>query len=141
VPDPDQIARTVDPRARLLRTWPLRGGMSSSMMGLEIALPDGATRRLIVRRPSGWALQRSPRAAADEFELLKHTRAAGLPTSVPIHLDDSGADAFFVIEFIDGATEFSPADMSGFIGQLASTRGGRLRVIADVTRPDIIQRI
>ena len=91
------------------------------MIALEIESFDGLTRRLIVRRPSGWALQRSPHAATDEYKLLQHTRAVGLPTSVPVYLDESGPNPFFVIEYIDGDPDFSPADLSGYLAQLASS--------------------
>ncbi len=118
--DPEQIVRAIDPRARLLRTWALRGGISSSMIALEIALSDGATRRLIVRRPSGWAVQRNPCGASDEFRLLQHLQIAGLPTPLPVYIDESASEPFFVVEYIDGAPDFAPADLSGTIAQLAS---------------------
>ena len=46
----DAVARRVEPGARLLRAWPLTGGVSAQATGLEIALPDGTTRKLVVRR-------------------------------------------------------------------------------------------
>ena len=44
------VARRAVPEGRLLRWWPLEGGVSASMHALEIGGSDGEVRRLVVRR-------------------------------------------------------------------------------------------
>jgi aminoglycoside phosphotransferase (APT) family kinase protein len=116
------LARRIESAGRLLRTWPLTGGASAQVTALEIALPDGGTRRLLVRRHGEADLRANPRVAAHEFELLRIVRARGIPAPEPIHVDESGAllpSPFVVVEFIDGETLFEPNDTADFLRQLA----------------------
>lgn len=56
-----QLARKVDPRARLVRTWRLTGGVSARVTALETERPDGLTRKMIVRQRGDVDLQRTRR--------------------------------------------------------------------------------
>jgi aminoglycoside phosphotransferase (APT) family kinase protein len=119
----EHLVQTIAPRSKLLRTWPLKGGISAEMTALEIEDPDGQTRNMIVRRPGDGALRRNPHAAADEFKLLQITRSLGLATQTPYYLDQSGEIfpmPYLVIEYIEGRPEFAPAPGAGFIGQIAT---------------------
>ncbi len=117
-----QLVQTIAPLSKLLRTWPLKGGISAEMTALEIKSPAGQTRRMIVRRPGNATLKRNPHAAEDEFKLLQMTQSLGLATQTPYHLDQSGqifATPYLVIEYIEGRPEFAPAPGADFIGQIA----------------------
>ncbi len=120
--DPVQIVRAIDPRAELLRTWPLSGGISSR----NDCARDCVARRAdeAADRATAVGLGRSSAVRtrrADEFRsAAAYCAPPDCPTSVPVHLDESGPDPFFVIEYIDGATDFSPSDLSSYIAQLAS---------------------
>jgi aminoglycoside phosphotransferase (APT) family kinase protein len=118
----EQLARAIDPHARLLRTWPLHGGVSAQMTALELSLPDDEIARVIVRRPAGWTIKRNPHAAADQFKLLQITERAGLPTQKPHFLDESGtilSTPCLVIEYVEGKPELAPRDSADFVSQLA----------------------
>src|SRR3954453_1038875 len=67
----EQLVFRIIPNGRLLRTWQLNGGISARMTAFEVALPDGLTKKMILRRPGAATLARNPRAAADEFTLLR----------------------------------------------------------------------
>jgi aminoglycoside phosphotransferase (APT) family kinase protein len=119
----EQLAQKIIPQSKLLRTWPLKGGISAEMTALEIERPDGQTSKLIVRRPGDRTLQRNPHAAQEEFEILRLTRSLGLATQMPYYLDQSGevfATPYLVIEYIEGQPEFAPADLADFTDQLAT---------------------
>jgi aminoglycoside phosphotransferase (APT) family kinase protein len=119
----EQLVQTIAPQSILLRTWPLKGGISAGMTALEIALPDGQTKKLIVRRPGDATLKRNPHAAADEFKLLQITQAAGLATQTPYYFDRSGAifsTPYLVIEYIEGKPEFTCDHIADFTYQLAT---------------------
>lgn len=116
------LVHRIDPRARLLRAWELAGGVSAQTMGLEIALPDGQARKLILRRHGGADLARDPEVAAHEFRLLQVLRSAGLAVPTPYLLDESGqlfATPCLVLEYVEGRPEFAPAGLGDLLRQLA----------------------
>jgi aminoglycoside phosphotransferase (APT) family kinase protein len=128
-PDPAEwagfqsLVQAIDPGATLLRTWRLRGGMSSGMTAFEIRTAGGATRRLVRRSSSGFALQDNPRAAAVEYDLLRSLRAKGLRVPAPVYFDASGerfAQPYLVVEYVDGAPEFAPTDPRDFVTRMAA---------------------
>src|SRR5262245_36105362 len=113
----DQLVQTIAPQSRLVRAWPLKGGISAEMTALEIADSDGRTSRMIVRRPGEGALARNPHAAQDEFRLLRLARSMGLATPAPYYLDQTGAifsTPCLVLEYIEGQPEFAPANLDDF---------------------------
>ncbi len=119
----EQLVQKIAPQSKLLRTWPLKGGISAEMTGLEIEHPDGQTKKMIVRRPGEGALKQNPKAAADEFKLLQITQSLGLATQRPYHLDQSGqifSRPYLVLEYIEGQMVFSPANLDHHLLQLAT---------------------
>ena len=119
----DQLVRMIVPQGRLLRIWPLKGGISAEMTAFEVEYPDGRTRRMILRRPADRTLERSPHAARDEFELLQIMHSVGLATPTPYHLDQSGtifSTPYIVIEYIEGKPEFAPSNVADFTLQVAT---------------------
>lgn len=110
------------PQSRLLRAWDLPGGISVGMTALELQLPDGGTKKVILRRPNPQALERNPDAAADEFQLLRVLRSAGVAAPEPCLLDTSAeilATPYLVLEYVEGALEFAPGDLEDYLCQLA----------------------
>jgi aminoglycoside phosphotransferase (APT) family kinase protein len=119
----EQLVQRIAPNSKLLRTWQLKGGVSAQVTALEIVLPDGQTKKMIVRRHGDEDLRRNPHVAADEFKLLQLLQTAGLATPKPYHLDQSGeifATPYIVIEYIEGKPEFMPSNLNDFILQLAT---------------------
>lgn len=119
----EQLVQIIAPQSTLLRTWPLKGGISAEMTALELKQPDGQTSRMIIRRPGADSLKRNPQAAQDEFKLLHMTKSLGLPTQTPYYLDQFGTifpTPYLVIEYIEGKPEFAPAHSADFITQLTT---------------------
>jgi aminoglycoside phosphotransferase (APT) family kinase protein len=119
----EQLVQRIVPNSKLLRTWQLKGGVSAQVTALEIVLPDGQTKKMIVRRHGDKDLRRNPHVAADEFKLLQLLQTAGLATPKPYHLDQSGeifSTPYIVIEYIEGKPEFTPSNLTDFILQLAT---------------------
>ncbi len=118
-----QVARKLDPRATLLRAWPLQGGISAQMTALALQLPDGETRKVIARRPGAQALQHNPHAAADEFQVLQIVQAAHVAAQTPYFLDQSGEifpEPFLVVAYIEGDPDFAPARGQAIARQMAA---------------------
>ena len=118
-----QVMRKIDPQGKLLRTWELQGGVSAQMTVLEIERPDGQTQKMIVRQHGEADLKFNPHIAADEFKLLQQLRTVGLVTPTPYLLDQSSeifSTPYLVIEYIEGKTEFAPANLPDLILQFTT---------------------
>jgi len=118
-----QVVQRMDPHAKLLRAWPLTGGVSAQVTALEIERADDQAQKLILRRHGAVDLSQNPHIAADEFKLLQLVRGAGVAAPTPYHLDASGEifpTPYLVIEHVEGQTEFAPADMADGVRQLAA---------------------
>jgi aminoglycoside phosphotransferase (APT) family kinase protein len=127
----EQLARRIQPQARLLRVWPLSGGISAQVTAFEIVLPDGRHRKLILRQHGAADRQQNPRIAADEFRLLEILQAAGIAAPAPCLVDDSGAifpTPVIVQEYLEGAPEFAPANLSDYVQQAAAALAAIHRV-------------
>jgi aminoglycoside phosphotransferase (APT) family kinase protein len=118
-----RLVQRLHPAHRLIRAWQLTGGVSAQITALEVAPSDGTTQKMIVRQHGEGDLRDNPNIAADEFKLLSILQAAGINAPEPYYLEASG-DIFgtpcIVIEFIDGATEFSPPNLPDFVAQMAA---------------------
>lgn len=117
------LARKVVPQSRLLRTWALKGGISSEMAAFEIEFAGRQTRKLIVRRPGLSSIQQNPQAVKEEFKLLQLTTSWGIPTPTPVHFEPAGplfSTAYIVLDYIEGTPEFSPTSVAAKIRQMAT---------------------
>lgn len=118
-----QVIQKSDPQSKLLRTWELKGGLSTRMVALEIERPDSHTKKMIVRQYGDVDLTHNPHVAADEFKLLQLLQSVGVAAPLPYHLDQSGeifSTPYIVIEYIEGEPEFAPPDVTDFIFQIAT---------------------
>lgn len=122
-PNFNQLIQKIDPQATLLRTWPLKGGISAQVTALEIERPDGQTQKLVVRQHGPTDLNQNPNIAADEFNLLQILQSHGLPVPTPYYLDQSGeifSTPCLVLEYIEGESEFAPSNLPDLLLQLAT---------------------
>lgn len=120
----DRLGRLIEqfaPASRLLRAWPLQGGVSAEATAFEIERRDGGIERLVVRRHGKWDLARNPRVAADEFALLQVLHAGGIAVPKPRHLCSGEAFAApcVVLEYVEGRTELAPRDLDGYLVRIA----------------------
>jgi aminoglycoside phosphotransferase (APT) family kinase protein len=119
-----RLVRRIDPQSTVLRRWEVQGGVSARVTALEVVLSGGQTRKMIVRQHGAVDCTRNPHIAADEFRLLQMLHAVALPTPIPYDLDQSGAvfpTPSIVIEFIEGQTEFAPANLADYLRQFAAS--------------------
>ncbi|MBV9790202.1 MAG: phosphotransferase [Chloroflexi bacterium] len=117
-----QLIQQIKPQSRLRRAWPLKGGVSAQVTALEIEQPDGQITKLIVRQHGSVDRAHNPNIAADEFKLLQILQAAGVAAPRPYFVDPAGAildSPCIVIEYIEGAPEFAPANVADLIMQMA----------------------
>lgn len=110
----DDLVRAIDPRARLVRSWPLDGATSASVTALEIALPDGPPRRLVLRRYDD-----DRHRVGTQFRLLEALSKAGLPVAKPWYVDESAHT--LVTDFVDGEPGDRRTDGEHVAHQMAAT--------------------
>ncbi len=118
----ESLVRKIDPDGKLRRVWKLTGGVSALVTGLEVEQADGQITKMIVRQHGQVDLAFNPNVAVDEFKLLRHLSDAGLAVPQPYYVESSGeifGTPCIVVEYIEGATEFAPADVMDFCRQLA----------------------
>lgn len=118
----ERLLQRIDPQARLLRAWPLAGGVSAQVMALEVIQSDGQVRKMIVRQHGDADLRQNPNIAADEYRLLQFLHARGLPVPEPCYVDPASevlSAPCIVLEYIEGAAQFAPANVPDFIAQSA----------------------
>jgi aminoglycoside phosphotransferase (APT) family kinase protein len=119
----ERLVHAINPHYTLLRTWPVTGGISARVTGVEVEREDGHVQKLLVRQHGAADLQADPQIAEHEFELLRQLHAAGQAVPQPYFVEAS-AEIFgtpcVVIEFIEGQTEFAPVDLQSFIAQFAA---------------------
>src|SRR6266567_4004424 len=133
-----QVVQKMDPQSKLLRTWELKGGVSAQVSALEFLLPDGYTKKMIIRQHGAVDLKHNPQIAADEFKLLQLVQSVGLAAPKPFYLDQSGeifSTPYLVIEYVEGETEFTPSHVPDLILQLA-TQLSRIHTV-DCSKLDV----
>jgi aminoglycoside phosphotransferase (APT) family kinase protein len=119
----EHLIQRFSPESRLLRAWPLHGGLSAQTTAFEIEQADGGIEKLVVRRHGKWDLARNPRVASDEFALLQVLHAAGIAVPKPRHLERSGeifAAPCIVLDHVEGQTELAPRDLDGYLTRIAA---------------------
>lgn len=117
-----QIVQKMNPQYQLLRKWQIEGGISAQVTGLEVSLPDGTSKKLLVRRHGDVDYDGNSNIAAHEFRLLQVLQAEGIPVAKPYYLDESEillGRPYLVLEFIEGKTEFAPENLDTFLLQIA----------------------
>jgi aminoglycoside phosphotransferase (APT) family kinase protein len=137
------LAQRLEPGGRLLRVWPLEGGVSAQVTAFELEAADGRRRTMLMRRHGAVDLAHNPRIARDEFRLLQVTRAHGLTTPAPLLCDESRAlfqDAFIVIEYVEGETDFAPAALDDYLARMAAELA-RVHSVRDATELDFLPRL
>lgn len=130
------------PGTRLLRSWPLLGGVSARVTALEIEWARGkgdrAPEKLVVREYGPRDLARHPDIAAAEFGLLRWLHRAGLPVPEPLY----HAPGVLVSEFMEGQggveTAPDPLQLAAFLARLHAQPTDRMRLpaLAGVALPD-----
>jgi aminoglycoside phosphotransferase (APT) family kinase protein len=118
----EAIIHRIDPRFTLLNATKLEGGVSAQVTALEVRLPHGEHRKLVVRQYGKANLSSDPKVASHELGLLKVLRSHNLPVPEPLYADESNevlSSPYMVIAFIDGETVYEPMDATDFVKQMA----------------------
>lgn len=137
------VVRGVDPRAVLRRAWPLAGGVSSQMTGLEVARGDGQVVKWVLRRLGAYMLAHNPHALAQEIAVLAAVRDAGVPAPQPLYLDETRTllpEAYLVLAYVEGASVFDPAHGEQVADAVASYLATLHRASIDIAALDFLPR-
>ena len=110
------MAGRVEPAGRLLGIRTLPGGLSAEMTVLEVVVPGGGHRPLVVRQLRTSDQSRRNLSLADECRLLLALRGRGLPTPTPLLFDDSATvldQPYAVFDYVDGSPRVQTSDPAG----------------------------
>lgn len=105
----ESIVAEVFGSVRVLRSWPLTGGIVAETTAVEMEAGDGRLRTVVVRQPSSQA----------EFGCFELAHRLGLQTPEPFGLVESEAGAALVMEFVEGKMDFGTGDVASYIRQMA----------------------
>lgn len=119
----ERLAQKIVPGCKLLRAWPLSGGISAQMTALEAAPPGGQARKMVLRQISQSPAGKELAAAVEtEYRILESVHRLGLAAPAPL-LFHPGDEIFpspcFVMEFIEGSPQYAPPDRANFAYQAA----------------------
>jgi aminoglycoside phosphotransferase (APT) family kinase protein len=118
-----RVVQKIDPQGQLIHARKLEGGVSARVTALEFTRGDGKRQKVLVRQHGAIDLAQNPQVATTEFHLLQALRAEGLAVPEPVYLEQSGelfSTPFIVVEYVEGGTEFAPADVPACLAQLAA---------------------
>jgi aminoglycoside phosphotransferase (APT) family kinase protein len=101
------------PGSKLQTLTLLNGGVSARATQVTLLLPSGELARVVVRRPRAPALA----VVRREHALLTRLKALGILAPAPCFLDETAGAV--VLEFVEGAPDFAPADLRGALEQMA----------------------
>jgi len=111
VPDlQDWIGRMI-PGGKLLRSWPLKGGISAAMTAFEVTWPGDGTHTLVLRQVI------DPQAAEREFKTLIALHCLRLPAPFPILVDPP----FLITDYTKGAIDFALTSAQRIASQMATS--------------------
>ncbi len=118
----EQVARVIDPNARVISTWKLAGGISSRMDVVELGPVSGGTRKVIVRQYYEEEVPPDiPKSRVEPATLLTLT-ANHVPAPEVIIGEEAGeilGRPAIVISYLDGVPGLIPADPQDWAHQLA----------------------
>jgi aminoglycoside phosphotransferase (APT) family kinase protein len=120
----DRVRETVAPEARVTRTRPLHGGVSSTVHVVHLAGPNGKRQAVVVRRYGAYAQKYDRGACEREFRILELLTEFGQPVPRPLLLE-TAESAFetptIVMERVVGRPMLAPRDLADYLRQLAET--------------------
>ena len=132
-----RLLRVLDqflPGARLIRSWPLRGGISAQMTAFEVERA-GKVERFVARLPGEWSWKENANPTQSEFRLLTELRSMGIVCPEPVFQETEGHRPMYILKYIEGAVEVQPKDRGSFLRQYA-TALARLHQ-TDVSSPQL----
>lgn len=106
------VAARLDPAARLLGHRRLDGGVSATMIALDLER-DGTAQTVILRLPGPANLAADPESAAHEYAVLEVLARHDLPAPPPLLLDTARTILpvdYLVLGWLEGRVAFAPRD-------------------------------
>lgn len=117
-----RLAERLHPGSAVTGWRQLEGGVSAHVTAVELALPDGGTERVVVRRHGAIDKGHNPTIATTEFRVLAAVHACGLAVPEPLLLDQAGeifGEPCLVTSFVDGSTGIAPDAVDASLERMA----------------------
>jgi aminoglycoside phosphotransferase (APT) family kinase protein len=120
--DLTRAMQPVIPGGRVLRAWPLTGGISAQMMAVEVADRQGQRHRLVVRLRAVGTPAQDAAVVAREGRLVAILQHTDVAAPVLRHVDVSGRilpGPYLILEHIRGHIDLNPGDPIVYAQRLA----------------------
>lgn len=114
---------TFAPGASVTKACPLLGGNSAHVTAVDLAFPDGSSKRYVARLPSDRRRGDHADVAEREFTVIRTMHAAGIPVQTPVYLEPLTPDnpaPFYLVEYCEGRPELGPRDVDDYLEQYAT---------------------
>ncbi len=118
---------------RLLAAEAMEGGISATMVRLEVETPSGDRTRWVGRLPGDWSVAHDPNGSQRMATLLGALRTSGIPCPEPIGVETHDRP-FLFMEYLEGAPRVQTSDWPAFGRAVAE----RLAAIHTTRLPDTI---
>ena len=131
------ILKQIEPDAKLIRHWPLSGGISCTMTALEIELSKGEIENFVVRLVSKWSFENYPNSVHNEHKLLLFLGENGIPVPMPRHSDSSCeilSRPYLVLDFVEGSPDLTVVSVTDRVVAMANQ-------LADIHLMDISEPV
>lgn len=99
------------PGGKLLRSWPLKGGISAAMTAFEAAWPGDGIHTLVLRQAT------DPQSAEREYKTLLVLKCLRLPAPFPMLCDPP----YLITGYIEGAMDFAALSTDRIARQMATS--------------------
>jgi aminoglycoside phosphotransferase (APT) family kinase protein len=133
--DPVTLVSRMAPGARVVRAWPLTGGVSAKTTALELEHLAGTREQVVVREVREHDWKDAPGAGVElEYDLLRALQGIGLPVPRPRWFDTD--DRVLILDLVHGASQ--PADFSEAAPEMGATLA---RIHEADVGPDLFARL
>jgi aminoglycoside phosphotransferase (APT) family kinase protein len=127
--DLGRIVQGAFPGSHITSCLTLDGGISSGAVAVAIVLDDGTERQVVVRRPNHATRAESQRIARTEHVVLTHCLEHGVAVPRACFVDLEAPA--IVLDYVEGAPDFSPADLDLLCREMAEQLAAIHRVPLD----------
>ncbi|MDG0866671.1 phosphotransferase family protein [Candidatus Lucifugimonas marina] len=119
----EQVARAINPDAKVISTHKLLGGLGCRMDVLEYRVGDGDSQRVVTRQYWVKDDPTSDKRPIGESKILRALQINGVPAPEPVLNEEVASEIFgrpgLVISYINGMPNLGPADLQDWARQIA----------------------
>lgn len=138
-----RLCEAVAPGSRVLRVRRLRGGLDAATHAVELVLPSGERRAVVLRRYRDRESPQNRELVERTWHTLALLERLGLPAPRPVWLDPDGAvfgTPTFIMSRVPGRPDVAPRDPDGWARQLGAALAAIHTAPIDARDTELLRR-